>query len=106
MNKDRGTIKWNAMMLPEYVQQLREWKAEDKRIEKPDVDEWALQQISEQIEKAYTYRLMIELTIWHEIKLEKVADFIEKINLQKQNLTLKNGRTIKLSSICDATIFE
>ena len=28
MIRDRGTIKWTAMMLPEHVQKIKQWKRE------------------------------------------------------------------------------
>ena len=55
MNRDRGTMKWNAMMLPEHVKLLREWKEEDRRVERPDFDEWALEEMNVQIEAAYQH---------------------------------------------------
>lgn len=106
MNKDRGSIKWNAMMLPEHVQLLREWKAEDQLVAKPEVDEWTLQQISERIQVAYERQIAIELTVWEEKNIYKISQFIEKVNLEKQCITLKNCRKIPFSSICDATLYE
>lgn len=46
--RDRGNIKWNAMMLPEHVKVLREWREKDKYEEKPTLDEGALQDLNEQ----------------------------------------------------------
>ena len=40
MLRDRGNIKWTAMMLPEHVQRLRTWQQEDQQITKPTFDEW------------------------------------------------------------------
>lgn len=39
MIKDRGTIKWTAMMLPEHVQHLKELVIDERRVEKPILDE-------------------------------------------------------------------
>jgi len=32
--KERGKIKWTAMMLPEHVAQLREWQADHDKVKK------------------------------------------------------------------------
>ncbi len=34
MIRDRGNIKWTAMMLPEHVKLLREWQEQDQVREK------------------------------------------------------------------------
>lgn len=60
MLRDRGTIKWTAMMLPEHVKLLRDWVREDFFQEKPELDEQKLEQLNEQLidshEKLCTFR--------------------------------------------------
>ena len=51
-NRDRGTIKWTAMMLPEHVKLLREWHAEDDYIPKPQHDEYEFEELALQIQTA------------------------------------------------------
>lgn len=106
MNKDRGTIKWNAMMLPEHVKLLREWQQEDTYDVKPIVDEWTLHHINEQIQLAWERHCLIELTIWSPNGCDTVQHFIKKINLYEQYIELQNGVKMPFSSICDAAIID
>ncbi|MCM2988284.1 YolD-like family protein [Bacillus safensis] len=39
MLRDRGTIKWTAMMLPKHVARLKHDLAETKKTDKPIIDE-------------------------------------------------------------------
>lgn len=104
MNKDRGTIKWNAMMLPEHVKLLREWQSEDMLVEKPELDEWALQEMSEQLATAYEQQLEIELKIWETTALYNVRGKIVNIYSDKQQLHMQNGRMIPFQAICGAML--
>lgn len=106
MIRDRGNIKWNAMMLPEHVKALREWKAQDKYVEKPELDEWALQELSEQLQIAYNGKVEVELKVWEEKQLYKATGIIKELNVKHAQLTLEDGRHIPFSSIYGATIKE
>ncbi|WLD91922.1 YolD-like family protein [Alkalihalobacillus sp. AL-G] len=50
--RDRGNIKWTAMMLPEHVKLLRDWKEEDRIQQKPDLDEQKLEEMNDIIHEA------------------------------------------------------
>lgn len=50
-NRDRGKIKWTAMMLPEHISLLREWQAEDDYVKRPELSEWDLENIQEELER-------------------------------------------------------
>ncbi|MFE7060839.1 YolD-like family protein [Sutcliffiella sp. NPDC057660] len=45
--RDRGTIKWTSMMLPEHVKLLRDWTKEDLYETKPELDEQRLEEMNE-----------------------------------------------------------
>ncbi|MDN4074656.1 YolD-like family protein [Fictibacillus terranigra] len=49
MIKDRGSIKWTAMMLPEHVKQLRDWEREEASFENAELDEQQLEEMNQQI---------------------------------------------------------
>lgn len=53
MIKDRGSLKWTSMMLPEHVKQLREWEQEDRdTAENREWDEQLLEEMNQQILRA------------------------------------------------------
>lgn len=49
MLNDRGNIKWNAMMLPEHVKELRNYFSNDNKINKPVLDEQKLEEFNQTI---------------------------------------------------------
>lgn len=106
MNKDRGTIKWNAMMLPEHVKLLREWAEEDRYSAKPELDEWAWQELSEQLRTAYECQVDIKIRMWSPTKKEVVVDRIVNIDEKKQRIYLQQGQVIAFASIYGAELQE
>jgi len=53
MIRDRGNIKWTAMLLPEHVKAVRDWLETDGHIERPNLDDWELESILMEIDLAY-----------------------------------------------------
>ncbi|KGR92404.1 hypothetical protein CD30_00925 [Ureibacillus massiliensis 4400831 = CIP 108448 = CCUG 49529] len=104
MIRDRGNIKWNAMMLPEHVKLLREWKAQDEYVKKPELDEWTLQELSEQLQRAYTQKTEVELKVWEEKQIYKTTGVIHKLNTQSGKFYLEDGRSFSFQSIVDISL--
>lgn len=46
MLRDRGRIKWTAMMLPEHVKMLRVWQQEEGRVKAVEVDEQQIRRMA------------------------------------------------------------
>lgn len=104
MNRDRGTIKWTAMMLPEHVKLLREWQTEDTWTEKPQLDEAQLEQINQQVYTAYEQQQKVMVRVWEYQQMSVYTGFIQKLNDYERYLQLDNGKRIAFESICDTTI--
>ncbi|MGM0897922.1 MAG: hypothetical protein ACQEV0_08480 [Bacillota bacterium] len=58
--EDSGALKWTALILQERMRMLREWK-EDNRIPKPELDEFNLQTLQENIGIAIIRRREVEI---------------------------------------------
>lgn len=86
--KDRGQIKWTAMMLTEHVQLLRDLKKEDRYNTKPILDDFDLEAIYEEIRLAYMRQCEVELHLWND-EATTLIGLITAINLQKKTLSLK-----------------
>ncbi|RHW40077.1 YolD-like family protein [Lysinibacillus yapensis] len=106
MIRDRGNIKWNAMMLPEHVKYLREWHENDQYVEKPELDEWALQELSEQLQKAFENGLEVELKIWEAKHIFKATGIIAKLDIKNSALYLEDGRKFPFPFIVGVTRYE
>ena len=64
MIRDRGNIKWTAMMLPEHIVELRNWMDKDHYIERPELSEWDLQSIQEEIEVSTNRKCQTLVKTW------------------------------------------
>jgi hypothetical protein len=60
-NKDRGTIKWTSLMLPEHVQMVKNLWKEDERVEKGIVDEQKAVEIDFLLQRALNDNLTIDI---------------------------------------------
>ncbi|MFC7685901.1 YolD-like family protein [Ureibacillus sp. GCM10028918] len=106
MIRDRGNIKWNAMMLPEHVKMLRDWHEKDDDVEKPELDEWALQELSEQLQIAYKNNDEVELKVWENRNVYNVSGKITQLNIPNSALYLEDGRKFLFSSLLNVTILS
>ncbi|WHY70345.1 YolD-like family protein [Fictibacillus enclensis] len=62
MIKDRGSLKWTSMMLPEHVKHLREWEQEDRdAAEDHEWDEQLLEEMNQQILLAMEEASQVEI---------------------------------------------
>src|SRR5699024_11183725 len=71
--KDRGTKKWNSMMLPEHVEAVKDVFAEEERKEKPILDEQQKMEIDANIKRALRDDLLIEITYYAAFAYNKVS---------------------------------
>ena len=69
MIQDRGNIKWTAMMLLEHVKMLRGWQEDNELTERPELDEFELTLLAEEIERAHKGKSDVKLTRWKDGRL-------------------------------------
>ncbi|WML45202.1 YolD-like family protein [Neobacillus sp. PS3-40] len=81
MIRDRGRIKWTAMMLPEHVKLLRDWVKEDMYEQKKTMDEQQLECMNEILSEAMEYDQLVTITHYrnrtYEIVIGKVHNWDE-----------------------------
>lgn len=92
MLRDRGNIKWTAMMLPEHVQQLKKWQQETKQIAKPAFDEWTLQALEEELLQAYYCKKEVVLEVWHQQTSMEYRGMITILNHEEKKVRLYNTK--------------
>ncbi|MFJ8263170.1 YolD-like family protein [Rummeliibacillus sp. NPDC094406] len=88
MIRDRGNIKWTAMMLPEHVQRLRIWQQETQQIAKPAFDEWTLQALEEELMQAYYGKKEVLLEVWHQRASTQNRGVITELKGEEKKLCL------------------
>lgn len=94
MNKDRGTIKWTSMMLPEHVERLRKWDETLAAERKKVLSEWELDTLQETIQYAYQVKKAITLTLFHANRMVKRNGYIQRIEVYKKQLLLESEDAI------------
>lgn len=80
MIRDRGRIKWTAMMLPEHVEQLREWQKEDQRQEREQADEQQVEEWNYRIQEALERNEQLIFHYWYGDKVLIGKGSIQKID--------------------------
>ncbi|MDW0115500.1 YolD-like family protein [Sporosarcina thermotolerans] len=108
MIRDRGRIKWTAMMLPEHVEQLRDWQKEDQHQLRQQPDEQQMEEWNYQIQEAIERNLQLTVHYWQDQRIMIVSGIIGKIDIQGGMFQLNSqaGRTytipfVNLKSISD-----
>lgn len=66
MLRDRGTIKWSAMMLPEHVQSIKEILVESQKIKMPILEEDKIREMELLLLEGIEYNLLLHFEIFHD----------------------------------------
>ncbi|MDE5412137.1 MULTISPECIES: YolD-like family protein [Alkalihalobacterium] len=88
MIKDRGNIKWTAMMLPEHVGLLRELKKELTYQKKPQLDEQQLLEMNEQICEGMANNASLIFTYYENYDYHCMVGTVHHFNEQERKLHL------------------
>lgn len=106
--RDRGSKKWVSIFPTELVVLLREWRNDDTT-KRPELDEWDMDSIQEQIDLARTRQCDIKITTWNEGHLKEHVGIIEEVNLPSRQLYLEQGPNfikVQLDDVVGANILE
>ena len=88
MIKDRGNIKWQGMMLPEHNAELKTWQENDKKSEKPQLEDYELELIADEIQRAFKSKSTIKLVYWRDGYLKDDYGKVIEINLTNKTIVL------------------
>lgn len=101
-NKDRGSIKWTALMLPEHVKEIREWYESDNDIQEPEYDEYSLNALAEDLNIAYKAKSNVRILYWINKRLESYEGQIIELFPNEQAMKIRtedNVTKLKLKYI-------
>lgn len=87
--KDRGRIKWTAMMLPEHTVELRDWYAEDELDPEPELNEDDMQLLQEELEIAFMKRTDAIITTWRDGKKDTYIGKIVRLDPSQQSISVE-----------------
>lgn len=87
--RDRGQIKWTAMMLPEHIAQLRSWQAEDELDPEPELNEDDMQLLQEELEIAFAKRTDAVITTWRAGKKDTYIGKVVRLDPARQTISVE-----------------
>lgn len=94
MYKDRGTIKWTAMMLPEHVQELKNWRHEPEEKPPSALEEWQLEELDEKLNFAFAGQKNISLFIF-EGRWSEEKGIIQQVDAQRKLVWLADELIVR-----------
>ncbi|MCY8002490.1 YolD-like family protein [Bacillus haynesii] len=80
--KDRGAIKWTAMMLPEHVGLLRELESNQNKVKRPVLDMSQIEDMEMIISEAMELNTQVQFTIFKPLPFLNGVDTGELINIE------------------------
>ncbi|MGD1413310.1 YolD-like family protein [Bacillus stercoris] len=99
MLRDRGTIKWTSMMLPEHLTQLRQDLIDASKIEKPALDDQQIEEMDILVSEALEFNKEMKFKLFNNGFVENVTGRVHYINFEQQKLHVKdqNDNTIYIN---------
>ncbi len=108
-NRDRGSIKWTSLMLPEHVEMIRSLWKEDERVEKGILDEQKAVEIDFLLQRALNDNLTIRVKVHNGFDYEELLMKMERMNKMERKVYGVDWKTkdpvkIALDDIADLSI--
>lgn len=105
MLRDRGNIKWTAMMLPEHVAMLRKLKESQNYRTKPVIDEQQLEQFNYLIENSIKTKEPIKITYFKDESFKTIVATIRNMDTILKKIRVMN-EVGEIVQICLENIIE
>ncbi|MGX4766179.1 YolD-like family protein [Bacillus mojavensis] len=90
MLRDRGTIKWTSMMLPEHLTQLKQDLIDVSKIEKPSLDDQQIEEMDILVSEALEFNKELKFKLFNNGFVENVTGRVHYINFEQQKLHVKD----------------
>ena len=98
-NKDRGTIKWTAMMLPEHVAMLRDLQYEHSKQPKPELEPQQIEEYEYIICEAMEYDEELNFRYWKNGFFEEFTGKVHFIDHVTKKLHITNNKDMEYIQI-------
>ncbi|KIL44278.1 YolD-like family protein [Jeotgalibacillus soli] len=96
MLRDRGTIKWTSMMLPEHVKMIKDWAERDRFEQQEEVDEQSIEEWNNTIKTAIAEKRLVRI-VHHDGRIYvENSGLIASVDRMTQSLRLQDGRGKRL----------
>lgn len=82
MISDRGKMKWqSAFFMPEHVKLLKQITHDDRKQQKPQVDEQKYEEIGFIVMESLDYTIPIKVTIWQDGFFKVITGVVDKVDM-------------------------
>lgn len=103
--RDRGNIKWTAMMLPEHVERIKQLAIELNKVPKPLIDEQQYREMEQTISFAFANNKPLSLTYWEDGFYKTIIGKLKNVNRSNKQLHIiddtDNSFTISFHTLVD-----
>lgn len=79
--KDRGTKKWTSIMLPEHVKALKQLLADERKEQKPLLDEQHLIEMDQKLTEAVSSGADVKMIVYSQFMKKKVIGEITAVQV-------------------------
>ncbi|QNK87725.1 YolD-like family protein [Sporosarcina sp. resist] len=86
--RDRGAKKWTTMMLSEHLVELRKWLKEDNNEERPELNDFDLEAIKEEMEVAYKRKCLTFVKSWGNGEIILHSGVMKEIDVDSMCITI------------------
>ena len=90
MIRDRGNIKWTAIMLPEHVAAVKQELINLEKVKQPILDEDRLTEIEMLIHEAMEYNLQLEFKLFKKGYIESIIGHTHFIDYIRKEFRIKD----------------
>ncbi|MBU8907577.1 YolD-like family protein [Desertibacillus haloalkaliphilus] len=87
-NKDRGTLKWTSMMLPEHVAMLKEWANEVEKVPRPQLDPQQFEEFEQTISDAVVENQALAFVYWSRGEFHTLVGHVHYIDYHEKKLRI------------------
>ncbi|MUV39829.1 SPBc2 prophage-derived uncharacterized protein YolD [Lentibacillus sp. JNUCC-1] len=106
MLKDRGTMKWTSLMLPEHVMMLKELWEEDNISPPPTLDAQEKERLDHILQEALHFKTTLRVTLYDQGHMIQKTGVITSLDTTSKKLVLSatTGRqhSIAVKDVLDA----
>ncbi|MCP9298479.1 YolD-like family protein [Bacillus halotolerans] len=99
MLRDRGTIKYTSIMLPEHLTQLKQDLIDVSKIEKPSLDDQQIEEMDLLVSEALEFNKELLFKLFNDGFVGNVTGRVHYINFEQQKLHVKdqNDNTVYIN---------
>ncbi|MDE5054916.1 YolD-like family protein [Niallia taxi] len=90
MIRDRGNIKWTAIMLPEHVAAVKQELINLEKVSEPILDENRLEEIEMLIHEAMEFNLLLDFKLFKKGFIESIIGHTHFIDYIKKEFRIKD----------------